>query len=213
MITRLFLKLSLSSLALLAAPIMTSAFADGIPNRGCEFDLPFLYVKSFGAGLGYHGCKADRSLRSLQIVDENLSKENNGVIFSYVTDNKNLKLFWEDVTNYSDDPYWSDLLDLGRNYFNTKSENSLQQLLDYIHTIEAKLNAPNSKSKTITCESINNQKNTCEFGLDLLDQYGAEVTLTGQLSRSSCTLGKSYWTWENSVSVSHGCRATFQVKY
>ena len=212
MIMRLFLKLSLSSLALFAAP-MASAFADDISNVDCEFANPYLYVKSNGSGLGYHGCKTNRSLSSLQILDENLSKENSGVIFSYVTDNKNLKLFWQDVTTWNDDPYWSDLLDLGRNYFNSKSENSLQQVLDYIHTIEARLNAPNSKYKIITCESINNRKTTCEFGLDLLDQYGAEVTLTRQLSSSSCTLGKSYWTWENGVSVSDGCRATFQVKY
>ncbi len=58
---------------------------------------------------------------------------------------------------------------------------------------------------TVTCESKNNHHKRCKLG-----NHGY-ITMTRQLSRSSCIQGKT-WDWDRkSIWVDDGCRAEFNV--
>jgi hypothetical protein len=58
---------------------------------------------------------------------------------------------------------------------------------------------------TVTCESTSGQTRHCPLNSD------GRVYLQTQLSRAGCYEGQSWGTYDNSVWVSNGCRATFRV--
>jgi hypothetical protein len=62
-----------------------------------------------------------------------------------------------------------------------------------------------SADYTLTCESTGGQSRNCPLNND------GKVYLQSQLSRASCYEGQTWGTYDRSIWVSNGCRATFRV--
>jgi Protein of unknown function (DUF3011) len=62
-----------------------------------------------------------------------------------------------------------------------------------------------SADYTVTCESNSGQTRNCPFNGD------GRAYLQTQLSRAGCYEGQTWGTYDNSIWVSNGCRATFRV--
>lgn len=171
-------------------------------------------VLYFGAGFGVAECKNPEQ-RGLLIYDRNISADEEGVIVQIESKNPKLIKFWTHLyVSGSNSPYYTDLLELGRNYYNKGDQGSLKELLDYIETIRVKLEKPRGNTTTsVKCESSNRDDEYCESGIDFIDAISAQISVSTQHSKAACVLNESYRLFGTEVWVSKGCRATFAIKY
>lgn len=171
-------------------------------------------VLSFGSGFGVAKCK-NSDQRGLLIFDERISADEEGVIVQIESKNPKLIKFWTHLY-YSGlgSPYYTDLLELGRNYYIKGDQGSLKELLDYIETIRVRLEKPRVNTTTmVKCESSNRNDQYCETGIDFIDAIDAQISVSKQHSKAACVLRDSFHLFGTEVWVSKGCRATFAIQY